>query len=51
MEVKIRKEGKGEKVPLGANVKINFTGRLTDGKIFDCNVCRAQPLQFRVGSG
>ncbi len=44
MEVKIRKDGKGEKVPKGANVKINFTGRLANGTIFDCNVCRAQPF-------
>ena len=31
----VNKKGKGNKVEIGRNVAINYTGRLLDGKIFD----------------
>ncbi|MCX6803967.1 MAG: peptidylprolyl isomerase [Candidatus Diapherotrites archaeon] len=38
------------KVKNGDNVKVNYTGRLTDGNIFDTSIGR-EPLEFTVGAG
>ena len=40
------KEGDGDAVKAGANVKVNYVGWLTDGKKFDSSVDRQQPLTF-----
>jgi peptidylprolyl isomerase len=34
----------------GDTVRIHYTGRLDDGKVFDSSVGR-QPLEFKLGSG
>lgn len=34
----------------GDNVKVEYTGRLTDGTVFDSNVGK-QPLDFEIGQG
>ena len=44
-------EGTGPIVPKGANVSVHYTGKLTDGTVFDSSVSRGQPLQFKVGVG
>ena len=44
-------EGTGPIVPKGAMVKVHYTGKLTDGQIFDSSVSRGQPLEFKVGVG
>ncbi len=42
------KEGKGEEVKPGGNVKVHYTGWLTDdkGTIFDSSVQRNEPIEF-----
>ncbi len=58
----VNKKGKGDKVEIGRNVAINYTGRLLDGKVFDTsvetvakenNVFDARrnygPLEYKVG--
>ena len=50
MEVNIVKEGSGPNVPRGATVKVHYTGRLTNGKIFDSSVSRGDPFEFRLGA-
>jgi peptidylprolyl isomerase len=36
------------RVELGDTVKVNFTGRLDDGTVFDTSVDR-DPLELRIG--
>lgn len=60
--VVVTKKGKGQKVEIGRDVKINYTGRLLDGRVFDTSVesvakenglykegAAYQPLSYRVG--
>ena len=34
----VNKKGKGQKVEIGRDVAINYTGRLLDGKVFDTSI-------------
>lgn len=49
--VAVLNDGIGETVPKGAKVKVHYTGKLTNGKVFDSSVPRGQPLEFVVGMG
>jgi len=40
------KEGKGEAAKAGAQLKVHYTGWLTDGTIFDSSVLRKEPLEI-----
>jgi len=42
--------GKGEQPKDGETVVVNYTGRFTNGKIFDTSVGK-QPFSFRLGRG
>ena len=44
-------EGTGPTVPPGATVSVHYTGKLTNGTVFDSSVSRGQPLSFQVGVG
>lgn len=52
--VKIEKEGSGIKIDSGMAVKMMYTGKLFDGKIFDSNIDSTfghpQPFEFIVGA-
>ena len=45
------KSGKGNKVEPLQKVKVHYTGKFTDGEIFDSSVSRGQPFEFTVGAG
>ncbi len=47
----VRQAGIGASPKAGANVKVHYTGRLLDGRVFDSSVQRGQPLAFAVGRG
>ena len=51
MNVEITQQGSGAVVKKGDKIKAHYTGKLSDGQIFDSSVARGQPLEFTVGVG
>ena len=41
----------GESPTKGAKVKVHYTGKLTNGKVFDSSVERGKPFEFTLGVG
>jgi len=46
----IIKEGKGESPKKGTKVKVHYTGKLADGKVFDSSE-KKEPIEFPLGIG
>lgn len=44
-------EGNGEMPEKGDNVKVHYTGKLLDGKVFDSSVERGEPINVPIGMG
>eukprot|EP00238_Polyblepharides_amylifera_P003868 CAMPEP_0196587208 /NCGR_PEP_ID=MMETSP1081-20130531/56744_1 /TAXON_ID=36882 /ORGANISM="Pyramimonas amylifera, Strain CCMP720" /LENGTH=147 /DNA_ID=CAMNT_0041909325 /DNA_START=70 /DNA_END=513 /DNA_ORIENTATION=- len=40
-----------KKATFGDKVGVHYTGKLTDGSVFDSSVERGDPLEFKLGSG
>ena len=45
------KVGTGAAATSGRNVKVHYTGWLTNGKKFDSSVDRKEPFEFKLGAG
>lgn len=45
------KKGKGPKPGYKQMVKVHYTGRLLDGRVFDSSVERGEPIEFQLGVG
>ncbi len=43
--------GTGAQAMAGKMVKVHYTGKFPDGKVFDSSIPRGEPLEFRLGVG
>jgi FKBP-type peptidyl-prolyl cis-trans isomerase len=43
--------GGGEMATPGSRVVVHYTGKFTNGQVFDSSVTRGEPFQFTLGSG
>jgi len=43
--------GKGAQAVAGKTVKVHYTGKLTNGKVFDSSIPRGEPIEFVLGAG
>ncbi len=48
LQYKVITNGTGPKPIDGQKVKVHYTGKLTDGKVFDSSVERGQPAEFNI---
>ncbi|MDT8347003.1 MAG: peptidylprolyl isomerase [Flavobacteriaceae bacterium] len=51
LRYKILKKGAGKKVEKGHQVSVHYTGKLTDGRVFDSSKSRNQSFSFYAGNG
>lgn len=51
LQIKTEKEGSGTEAKTGDTVSVHYTGKLTDGTVFDSSIPRGQPFEFRLGEG
>lgn len=45
------KIGTGKEAYRGTTVTVHYTGKLTNGKVFDSSVDRGDPFSFQLGAG
>ena len=45
------KKGSGNSIQDGAEVKLNYLGKLNDGRVFDSSFARKKPFSFVLGEG
>jgi FKBP-type peptidyl-prolyl cis-trans isomerase len=43
--------GTGVQAQAGKTVRVHYTGKFPDGKVFDSSVTRGEPLEFPLGAG
>ena len=51
MKIETTKEGSGVAIVNGQTAVVHYTGRLTDGTVFDSSVTRGTPFEFPLGGG
>ena len=51
LKIVVLKEGTGAAAQKGQKVSVAYTGKLTDGKIFDSSIPRGQPFVLTLGAG
>lgn len=45
------KAGTGEQAVAGKTVRVHYTGKFQNGKVFDSSIPRGEPLEFKLGAG
>lgn len=50
LQYQIIKEGTGKVPTANSTVKVNYEGKLTDGKVFDSSFARKEPVELPLGS-
>ena len=43
--------GTGAQAVAGKTVKVHYTGKFLDGKVFDSSISRGEPIEFVLGKG
>jgi len=43
--------GTGEQAVAGKTVRVHYTGKFPDGKVFDSSYSRGEPIEFVLGAG
>ena len=43
--------GKGVQATAGKTVKVHYTGKFPNGKVFDSSISRGEPIEFVLGTG
>jgi peptidylprolyl isomerase/FKBP-type peptidyl-prolyl cis-trans isomerase FkpA len=52
LEIKTTQEGAGERaIKSGDHIYVHYTGKLTNGTVFDSSVTRGVPFDFTIGQG
>ncbi len=51
MKIEIIKEGTGPEIKAGSTAVVHYTGKLTDGTVFDSSKPRGQAFEFALGAG
>lgn len=51
LKVEFLNVGMGPTVPKGSKVAVHYTGKLTNGTVFDSSHSRGEPIEFMVGAG
>jgi peptidylprolyl isomerase len=51
LKIDILKEGTGQKPTAGKGVTVHYTGKLSDGTVFDSSRERGTPFSFQIGVG
>ncbi len=51
LKIEIITKGNGLIAELGQKVEVHYTGKLTNGSVFDSSVTRGQPFSFTLGQG
>lgn len=51
LQYKVLKKGTGKQAKNNSKVKVHYTGRLINGKVFDSSIERGDPIAFTLGVG
>ncbi len=51
MKIETTHEGAGVAIANGQTAVVHYTGKLTDGTVFDSSVTRGTPFEFSLGAG